>query len=309
MRVIRATIAAIACLGAGAGCSFRAPGAGADASAGADAPAADAPGSDAPFMPACLTDPSYSNSGTHRYKVITQSLEYDAAIDRCAADGAHLAVVETQSENTYLAGRIGGNTWIGFDDLTQEGAFRWITGAAMTFDGWSIGEPNDSGIEDCTYLRTNRTWNDASCAQLLPAICECDPEYRPPATPACRTAAGGFVIQLGRRYFARAAQTWSQAEADCAAIGAHLTAIGDGDENTTLDASLSGAHWIGYTDAAVEGTFRWSNGATSAFDSWGGGAPANDLADCTVLQDAGTWLDLSCEESHPYVCECDPAPP
>lgn len=311
MHGIRAA-ASIACLGAWAwaGCSFKGPRLDPADAAPEDA-AADAPPPDAPYVPACMTDPSYNNNAGHRYKRLSQDANYDTAIERCAADGAHLAVVETAAENSYLRGLHNDDMWIGFDDLTEEGVFRWVNGASVDFVGWSSGEPNDNGVEDCTYLRTNGSWNDTSCADQKRPVCECEPAYRPPATPACRTATSGFVTRLGRRYFVRTApQTWPQAEADCEASGAHLLVIGDADENGELDLLLGGPTWLGYTDAAMEGTFRWVNDAPSAFIRWPGGTvPQDDGMDCAVLQDFGSWGNVSCDDSHAYACECDPAPP
>jgi hypothetical protein len=298
--------ASIVCLVAWAGCSFRGPSSG---EPGDDAPQADAPQDDAPRMPACMTDLSYSDNGTHRYKVI-QNVDYDTAIDRCAADDAHLAAAETEGESDYLRDLSGGNAWIGFDDLTVENVFRWVNGAATAFVGWVGAEPNDSNGEDCTYLRTDGTWNDTSCGEQRAAICECDPDYRPPATPACRMAASGFMTWMGRRYFVRTpTKTWQQAKADCESIDAHLVAISDLDENTNVDALLTGAQWLGYTDAAMEGLFRWTNSSPSTFNRWVSGTPTSDLQDCAVLQDSGAWLDVSCDDAYAYACECDPAPP
>jgi hypothetical protein len=305
----RAAIAAsLACLGAWSGCSFGAP----RLPASEDAPQLDpdAP-PDAPYVPACMTDPSYSNNGGHRYKRLAQDTSYDTAIDRCAADGAHLAVVDDLTENNYLRGLHTADMWIGFDDLTEENVFRWITGATSTFTAWSTNEPNDNGVEDCTYLRPNGTWNDTSCGDQKRPICECDPSYRPPPTPACRTATSGFSIVRGRRYFVRTTPaTWQQAKADCESIGAHLLVIGDADENTELDMLLAGPTWLGYTDAAIEGTFRWVNDAPSPYNRWPGStAPQNDTLDCAVFQDTGSWADAACSDLHRYACECDPLPP
>jgi hypothetical protein len=310
MRGLPTAIAAsLACLGAWVGCSFGAPRLAGDPD---DAPPADpdAP-PDAPYVPACMTDPTYSNNGGHRYKRLAQDTDYDTAIDRCAADGAHLAVVDDTTENNYLRGLHNADMWIGFDDLTEEDMFRWVTGAASTFTGWSTDEPNDNQVEDCTYLRTSGTWNDTRCDDQKRPICECDPDYKPPPTPACRTDTTGFTSLRGRRYFVRTTPaTWPQAKADCESIDAHLLVISDGDENSDLDTLLSGATWLGYTDAATEGTFRWVNNAPSPYNRWpGGNAPQNDNLDCGVFQDSGSWADAACGDLNPYACECDPLPP
>ena len=312
MRGIRAA-ASIVCLGAWAGCTFEGPSAGGprEDAPQADAPAPDAPAPDAPYAPACMTDPSYSNNGEHRYKVIPRDVDYDTAIDACGADGAHLAVIDSSEENDYLRARLGANdAWIGLDDLTVDGTFRWITGATGAFRRFPGGEPNDYNGEDCTLLQSGGSWNDAGCEYERRPVCECDPAYRPPPTPLCRTAATGFVLESGRRLFPRTTpRTWQEAEDDCRSIGAHLVVVADADENDEVDGRFSDPIWIGYTDAASEGQFTWVTSSPSTFHRWTSGTPTNDLADCAVLQSSGTWLDVPCGDSHAYACECDPAPP
>ncbi len=320
MHGIPAAVASIACFAAWAGCSFGSPSVRPADAPTDDAPTGDGPGdapgdgppTDAPDVQLCLTDPTYVDPGTgHRYKRLDQDADYDTAIDRCAADGAHLAVAETSAENDHLRGLHTADMWIGFDDLTQENVFQWVTGATPGFEAFSGPEPNDNGVEDCTYLRTNGSWNDTDCGEPKRPICECDPQYKPPATPACRTATTGFVTRYGRRFFVRATpRKFQQARDDCASIGAHLIVIGDLDENTDLDLLLAGATWLGYTDGGTEGTFRWVNQSPSIFNRWpGGNAPSDDPLDCAVLQDLGAWANVDCGDTYAYACECDPAPP
>ena len=64
---------------------------------------------------------------------------------------------------------------IGINDLTTEGTFQYATGGDLVYTNWSNGEPNNgSGIEDCVETRWDHgtKWNDGSCADLQPSICE-----------------------------------------------------------------------------------------------------------------------------------------
>jgi hypothetical protein len=308
---IRTAAASLACAGAWSGCSFESPKAAPDAPPGEDAGVLepDAP-PDAAFVPACMTDPTYANNGAHRYKVVPRDVDYDGAIDACAADGAHLAVVDSAAENQYLASlATTAGAWIGLDDLTVEGTFRWLAPSPAGFRAFPTGEPNNYFGEDCTLIVSNGTWNDAGCEYPRRPICECEPAYRPPPTPLCRTLQGGFQLQSGRRLFPRPmARTWQAAEDDCRAIGAHLLVIGDGDENGEMDLRF-GPIWIGYSDLAAEGKFEWVDGSPATYHRFGAAPPANDGLDCAVLQDFGGWANVACGESRPYVCECDPAAP
>jgi hypothetical protein len=79
--------AAIACLGAWAGCGFKAPRGAPDAAPDDGPPGGnDGPPGDAPAPQLCLSDPAYMTSpGERRYKRLALDATYDAAIDRCAA--------------------------------------------------------------------------------------------------------------------------------------------------------------------------------------------------------------------------------
>jgi hypothetical protein len=298
-----------------AGCQLTVPpekaGAAEDAQVDTAVPTPDAaPTPDASF-PACMTDPTYSANGPHHYKFYpSPNVDYDTAVDRCAADGAHLIVIDSMEENNYAKSLINGDTWLGFDDLTVEQDFRWITGATGTFRSFAAGKPDNQGGEDCVATKTDGRWDDIGCGNLRRVLCECDPDYRPPPTPLCRQIAGAMV-HSGRQYFARMTpRTWKDAEDDCKSIGAHLMVIGDTDENTALDVAFNGsAYWIGFTDAATEGQFQWVDGSPSLFHRFVTSVPANNGRDCAALLDGGLWSDLLCDMTQPYACECDPAPP
>jgi Lectin C-type domain len=313
MRGIRA--AALACLGVWSACSFRSPDASSDGDGNAEPDAAASPDVPDADAPRCLTDASYQDNAAtgHRYKVLGQSVNYDAAIDQCAADGAHLAVVNDTAENTALTTLLtatgGGNeAWIGFDDLTIEGIYKWVTGAAG-MNLYAGVEPNNDNNEDCTALRLDGKWHDNGCEGSRRPLCECDPMYRPPPTPACRSMTAGSFERSGRRVFRGPAATWDAAKAACEAMGAHLVVIGDLAKNEEMDQSLAGPHWIGYTDAEADGQFVWVNGSPATFQRFIGGVPQNADEDCVVLQDTGSWDDNGCTATFPYACECDPLPP
>ena len=65
--------------------------------------------------------------------------------------------------------------WIGIHDITNEGNFVYdSSGATIVYENWNPGEPNNAGSgEDCTELAINGgKWNDQSCDQQHPLVCE-----------------------------------------------------------------------------------------------------------------------------------------
>jgi hypothetical protein len=83
-------------------------------------------------------------------------------------------------------------------------------------------------------------------------------------------------------------------------------------ENTwaVAEASSRSANkwWTGGTDAAVEGTWVWSNGDAWSYTNWHSGEPNNVGTfgeDCMQLGRFGdeTWNDEPCSSPFRYVCE------
>lgn len=99
----------------------------------------------------------------------------------------------------------------------------------------------------------------------------------------CRDA---DVTHIANRHFHRHAghwyaltsepASWEDAEAEAVALGGHLVAIGDAEEQEFLERTFmagrdprSGAIlWIGLTDRDEEAVFRWSNGEPIRYVNW-----------------------------------------
>jgi hypothetical protein len=113
------------------------------------------------------------------------------------------------------------------------------------------------------------------------------------------------VAELGRgRFeFVSATLTWPAASAAAAARGGYLATFRDAAELTeamaqvgpSLPGDLNG-FWIGATDRAVEGSWRWVTGEAFGFAKWATGEP-NDLNNSDYAAVAG---DASGEEGKWY---------
>jgi hypothetical protein len=98
----------------------------------------------------------------------------------CASVGYALAKVETAAEDAQIhAGMVArgfADTWIGLNDATAEGTWRWADGSLVGYTHWDEGEPNDGGGEDCGVIMTTvgRTaeWDDRGCGSERPSVCE-----------------------------------------------------------------------------------------------------------------------------------------
>ena len=88
------------------------------------------------------------------------------------------------------------------------------------------------------------------------------------------------------------------------AIGGHLVTISDAAENATVKALLTTRvrSWIGFTDAAVEGTFVWMNGDPVTYVNWASDEPNSEGSfgeeDYVEIFFNGFWNDINPGEGY-----------
>ena len=148
---------------------------------------------------------------------------------------------------------------------------------------------------------------------------------------AAVTGAGSFSITpfqplgeatdptTGIRYVATPATTWPLAEAFAQQLGGHLVSINSQAEQDFVWQSfgnLGGVDrriWIGFSDAASEGAWAWSDGSKASFTNWNAGEPNNSGGVehyAELLGSTGQWNDLNAAGSgyaHIAVVELSPA--
>jgi len=111
----------------------------------------------------------------HSYFLTNASLSKTAAQTLASNMGGYLASITSAAENdfiTSLASNPALPPWIGLSDAVSEGTFVWDNGEPVSYTNWTVGEPNNSGNEDCVQLYLTGTWNDVSCAGSYPAVIE-----------------------------------------------------------------------------------------------------------------------------------------
>ena len=104
----------------------------------------------------------YSYLGTlngHTYYYSNNSVNVTTATQNSVNLGGHLLTLSSQAENDWINARVG-EIWIGYNDAASEGNFVWVTGESIGYENWNGGEPNNSGGEDYTTMRSNGLWND-----------------------------------------------------------------------------------------------------------------------------------------------------
>lgn len=70
---------------------------------------------------------------------------------------------------------LGGHTWVGLNDIAEEGEFVWTDGSTKTYANFQNNEPNNyGGNEDCVSLHSNNNgkYGDHPCLYNERFICE-----------------------------------------------------------------------------------------------------------------------------------------
>lgn len=106
-------------------------------------------------------------------------------------------------------------------------------------------------------------------------------------------------------------RSWDEGRADCRRKGADLVVIDGPEEQTFLSTFTKKYAWIGLSDRAQEGTWKWVDGTGLTVNYWdrgqpdnGGGHPQYGEEDCGHLgKEGGAWNDISCTVRLLWICE------
>ncbi|KAI8507657.1 C-type lectin domain 17 member A [Branchiostoma belcheri] len=140
--------------------------------------------------------PGYTDFNGVCYKDFPDRTTYVGALQRCAADGAMLAMPKDSGTNTFISdfiteGDIAGGRWIGVTDAFVEGEWVFQDGrtlASAGYTNWKDGEPNDSsGGEDCVQMLDNSEWNDLGCGDDMRFVCQLDATQQTTEVPTTTT--------------------------------------------------------------------------------------------------------------------------
>ena len=98
----------------------------------------------------------------HAYKRI-KCADWKDAQDRAAAEGAYLVTINDEAEQQWLQAVFGGQpSWIGLNNIAQEGQWNWDNGEPLTYTNWGLQEPGDTNIgeEDYVIIGPSGKWED-----------------------------------------------------------------------------------------------------------------------------------------------------
>lgn len=240
----------------------------------------------------------------HSYQVFELPMTWSEAKAYCENEGGHLATVTSSDEQDFITGFIKSaskqNLWIGLSDEAEEGKWKWVTGEKFDFSNWSKGEPNNwSNAENYVGLVSRDTsfnynvdlgqWNDFTDTgsnepqDSFGFICEWESTTslaQNSPTPAYAANQDTSAAFNGHTYQVfEVPMTWSEAKSYCENVGGYLATItSSGEQNFISGLIKSASHqnlWIGLSDDAKEGEWKWVTGEKFNFSNWCVGEPNN----------------------------------
>ena len=125
----------------------------------------------------------------------------------------------------------------------------------------------------------------------------------------CKQDCPGGWYKFGCKCYqvSNALGSWNKSRELCVSFGADLVVV-DSKEEMDFISRYGGDTWLGATDEASEGMWRWVDGTVLSVDnpSWSGGKPVGGK-DKNCLRVWGqhniTWTDESCEANRYGLCE------
>lgn len=110
------------------------------------------------------------------YRHFSSRQSWDTAEQHCRTCGGHLVSVMTPEEQHYINDKFKEHQWIGLNDRTIEGDFRWSDGNPLLYENWSKGQPDSYFLsgEDCAVMvwHDEGHWSDVPCNYHLSYTCK-----------------------------------------------------------------------------------------------------------------------------------------
>lgn len=120
----------------------------------------------------------------------------------------------------------------------------------------------------------------------------------------------GTTYYNGNKYVVYGSSVkWSTAKKLCENLGGHLAVITSSKENAAVSALVTACGkncWIGATDSAKEGSWKWVNSSSFKYKAWAEGQPDNagkgqDYA--YISGKTGQWMDGYSTATAYFICE------
>ncbi|XP_014844502.1 PREDICTED: brevican core protein-like isoform X1 [Poecilia mexicana] len=110
------------------------------------------------------------------YRHFSKRQSWEAAEQHCRLCGGHLLSVMTPEEQHHINDKYREYQWIGLNDRTIEGDFRWSDGNPLLYENWYKNQPDSYFLsgEDCAVMvwHDGGRWSDVPCNYHLSYTCK-----------------------------------------------------------------------------------------------------------------------------------------
>ncbi|KAG7266656.1 hypothetical protein CRUP_028373 [Coryphaenoides rupestris] len=164
--------------------------------------------------------------------------DFTAAQSFCKEKEGSLAVIDSQSENEFVASYLKDlkrSAWIGMSDRVAENTYTWHDGSAVLYTNWDTNEPNNHGgsvrVASSSSSSSSRTASPCPTATWRAAAADIAP---PPPGPC----PDGYVSWMLSCYLlVEQPATWERAQRDCELRGDNLASVDMSYDQAFLPAS------------------------------------------------------------------------
>lgn len=254
-----------------------------------------------------------TSAGTATFAALGGAIVVDPNLSLTISDGSDITGVQVSISSGYVTGQ----DVLGFVNQSGiTGSFSSVTGV-LTLSGSVPVSTYQAALRTVTYNNTAGASPNTQARQVTFSI-------------------GATSLSYGGHYyeFVATGLTWAGARTAAGArsyygLAGYLATITSLGENSFVSAKLTATGWIGASDAATEGDWRWVTGpeglenggagrpfwlgagngmsVNGQYSSWSSGEPNNYNNNEDYAQfyagGAGTWNDLSGAEALGYVVE------
>lgn len=144
------------------------------ADSGSSGAVSDAATEGGPPPPPLCSGGSLGPDGESCYFLETTIASWSVARQACEDAGRLLVQIESEQEDTFIAGLSASSLWIGASDTVVDGSFVWSDGSAIVFTNWGPAQPDAYPGPDCVEKRqeANEPWYDQPCGDAKRFVCE-----------------------------------------------------------------------------------------------------------------------------------------
>lgn len=120
------------------------------------------------------------------FLALHRKLDWFQSQEACERLGGHLAVLESEQEDTFISQFILelaiqdemtlNDIWIGGFHFEKPGAWRWVTGSNMSYVKWEADPEVSERGQQCILL-ADGNWDVSKCSREFHYLCEKEPTF------------------------------------------------------------------------------------------------------------------------------------